>query len=104
MAFVSAALSAKTLRVGYAEIQSSALISSGVVEVDADAMHAGWHRKGNIEVGLILRTFDVAGKHQIRLLLLLRDGPRCKPKREHHETKAPKLHNVQVTLQIKFVA
>ncbi len=45
MAFVSAAFSTKALRVGDAEIQSSALIPFGVVEVDADAMHTGRHHK-----------------------------------------------------------
>jgi hypothetical protein len=76
MAFVAPAFSTKAFRVGDAEIQSSALIASGVLEVDADTMYAGRHRKGDIEVGLILRTFDVAGKHQIRRFSLLRNGPR----------------------------
>ncbi len=74
MAFVSAAFSTKALRVGDADIQGSSLISCCVLEIDADAMYAGRHHKGDIEVGLILRTLDVAGKHQISRVSLLSNG------------------------------
>jgi hypothetical protein len=96
MAFVPPAFSTKALRVGDAEIQGSALIFFRVMEVDADAMYTGRHHKGDIEVGLILRTLDVASKHQIGRFFLLSNGPRCKPKREQHKTKTPKLHDVQI--------
>jgi hypothetical protein len=84
------------LRVRDAEVQGSALLPPRVVEVDADAMYAGRHPKRDIEVGLILRTLDVASKHQICRFSLLGNGPRSKPKREQHKTKTPKVHDVQI--------
>ena len=59
-------------------------------------MYTGRHHKGDIEISLILRTLDVASKHQIRRFFPLSNRPRCKPKREQHETKTPKLHDVQI--------
>ena len=66
VAFVAAALSTKALRIGGTQIERRVLLLAGVAEIDADAMSAGGHGKGNLEVGLVLRTFDFAGEYEVR--------------------------------------
>ena len=52
MALVPAACTAKSLRVGDAEVKRGTLILARVLKVDADPVNAGRHREGNFEVGL----------------------------------------------------
>ena len=65
MAFVSAALTTKTLWIRDTEVQGSALIFPGVMEVNTDTVYAGRHCERDLEVGLVLRTFHVAREYQI---------------------------------------
>ena len=78
VAFVSPAFPAKALRVGDAEIQGGALLLSCVVKVDTDTVDARRHGEGDLEVGLVLGTRDVALKHQVRLVSLLSSGRESK--------------------------
>jgi hypothetical protein len=95
MAFVAAAFSTKAMGVGDAEIQGSALVSPGVVKVDADAVYAGRHGERDVKVCLVLRSLDVACEYQI----LLRNAPGGKRKKDKVQTPAP--HDVQASSSTK---
>jgi hypothetical protein len=65
MAFVAAALSAKTLRIGNTQVERCTLLLARVLKIHADAMRAGWYGKGEIKIRLVLRANDIAGEHDI---------------------------------------
>jgi hypothetical protein len=74
-----------------AEIQGSALVSRGVVKVDADAVDAGRHSERDVKVCFVLRSLDVSREYQI----LLRNAPGGKRKKDKAQTPAP--HDVQAS-------
>ena len=82
MAFVAAAFSTKAMGIGDAEIEGSALVSRGVVKVDADAVDTGRDSERNVKVCLVLCSLDVACEYQI----LLRNAPGGKRKKDKAQT------------------
>ena len=98
MAFVSAALTTKTLWIGDAEVQGSALIFPGVMKVNTDTVYAGRHCERDLEVGLVLRAFYVAREYQVCghvITGMLSHRPRCERKSQKNEGHTPSLHEVQ---------
>ena len=98
VALVATAGAAKSLRVGDAEVKSSALIFARVLKVDADPVDAGRHREGDFEVGLVLLALYFAGEHQVCghvITGMLSHRPRCERKSQKNEVHTPSLHEVQ---------
>ena len=95
MALASTACTAKSLRVGDAEVKNSALIFARVLKVDADPVDAGRHREGDFEVGLVLLAFHLAGEHQVCgrvFAYLLSNRPGCERKSQKNEVHTPSFH------------
>ena len=65
MVFVTATRSAKTDRVGNAEINYGALIVTEVVEGNCNAMRSLWNNKWSFDVGLVLTRLYLAMQNQV---------------------------------------
>jgi hypothetical protein len=91
MAFAATTFSTKAMGICDAEIQSSALVSPGVVKVDADTVYARGHGERDVKVCLVLLSLDVTCQYQI----LLRNAPGGKRKKDKAESPAP--HDVQAS-------
>jgi hypothetical protein len=65
VAFVAAALAAKTHRIFHTEIERGAFFFTGVAEIYTDAMRALGNCEGNFKVGLVLRAGDITCENKI---------------------------------------
>ena len=80
---VAAAGSPKTFRIGDTEIESRALVSCGIAEIDADAVFAGRYVEGNFKISLVLCAGNISAEDYVRGRIAIRDLRLCSRTQGH---------------------
>jgi len=84
--FVAPALPPEAVRVCDSQVEDRALAFPWIFKIDGDAMHARGHLKGNLQIGLRLRSMHHALQDEAGARLGDSKGPHCgEQSTKHHQ-------------------